>query len=115
MAEARIVASKVDKTILVVRWRHSNRQTIRRSIKILKEFNASLIGAALNMVDTANWRYSFEESSSYRAYSSYYQKTELPFWKRILFLGEQKKSRLPTVPARNNDGASDDVQKDTAA
>ncbi|MEL6829171.1 MAG: hypothetical protein AAFO63_03440, partial [Pseudomonadota bacterium] len=103
MAEARVVASKADKTILVVRWRHSNRQTVRRSIKILKEFNAGVLGAALNMVDTSNRRYSMNETSSYRAYSSYYQRQDTPFWRRILSSNRPKNTQLPTVPVNTGD------------
>lgn len=111
MAEARVVASKADKTILVVRWRHSNRQTVRRAIKILKDFNAGLLGAALNMVDTSNRRYSMNETSSYKAYSTYYQREQKLSWRTFLPFVKSKSSRLPTVPDRPRAEESDKEAK----
>ena len=98
MAEARVVTSKADKTILVVRWRHSNRQTVRRAIKILQDFNAGLLGAALNMVDTSNRRYSMNETSSYKAYSAYYHREQKLSWRSFFPFVTPRSSRLPTVP-----------------
>lgn len=115
MAEARVVASKADKTILVVRWRHSNRQTVRRAIKILKDFNAGLLGAALNMVDTSNRRYSMNETSSYKAYSTYYQREQKLSWRSFFPFLKPKSSRLPTVPDRSRTEEPGEEVKDEAA
>ncbi|MCF6329468.1 MAG: AAA family ATPase, partial [Henriciella sp.] len=60
MAEARIIASKSDKTILAVRWRHSKRQTVRKSIKLLRSFKADILGVSVNMVDLSQRRQNTE-------------------------------------------------------
>ena len=72
MAEARIVASKSDKTILLVRWRHSKRPAVKKSIRILKDFQADLLGVTLNMVDFTRRRHNQEPGVNYKAYRKYY-------------------------------------------
>jgi polysaccharide biosynthesis transport protein len=78
MAEARVVAGKVDKTILVVRWRHSSRSAARQSIALLRNFKADLLGVSLNMVDLNRRRHHRDPGASYKAYRKYYQMEEKP-------------------------------------
>ena len=72
MAEARVVAGKADKTILVIRWRRSLRSAVRQSLHLLKSFNADLLGTTLNMVDLTRRRHHKDLGASYKAYSKYY-------------------------------------------
>lgn len=72
MAESRIVASKSDKTILLVRWHHSKRQAVKKSLRILRDFQADLLGVTLNMVDYSRRRQNQEPGSNYKAYRKYY-------------------------------------------
>ena len=73
MAEARVVAGKVDKTILMVRWRHSTRAAVKQSLSLLRSFNADILGATLNMVDLNRRRHHRDPGASYKAYRKYYQ------------------------------------------
>ncbi|MCA8899820.1 MAG: polysaccharide biosynthesis tyrosine autokinase [Hyphomonas sp.] len=73
MAEARVVAGKVDKAILVVRWRQSTTQAVRQSLNLLKTFKADVLGIALNMVDLNRRRHHRDPGASYKAYRKYYQ------------------------------------------
>ena len=73
MAEARVVAGKVDKTILMVRWRHSTRAAVKQSLGLLKSFNADILGVTLNMVDLNRRRHHRDPGASYKAYRKYYQ------------------------------------------
>lgn len=72
MSEARVIAGKADKTILIVRWRHTNRNAARQSLKLLKNFNSNLLGVALNMVNLTSRRHHKDPSASNKAYSKYY-------------------------------------------
>lgn len=72
MAEARVVAGKADKTILVIRWRRSVRSAVRQSMHLLKTFNADLLGITLNMVDLTRRRHHKDPGATYKAYSKYY-------------------------------------------
>ncbi|MCR9268702.1 MAG: GumC family protein [Henriciella sp.] len=72
MAEARVIAGKADKTILIVRWRHTSRGAARQSLNLLKNFNANLLGVALNMVNLTSRRHHKDPSASNKAYSKYY-------------------------------------------
>lgn len=96
MAEARVIAKKSDKTLLVVRWRHSNRKSIRKSLRILKAFGVDVLGAVLNMVDTSNRRYGDDPASRYSAYRRYYAR-ESGFWQR-LFGRAKGRPEIPTLP-----------------
>ncbi|MEZ5945768.1 MAG: polysaccharide biosynthesis tyrosine autokinase [Hyphomonas sp.] len=73
MAEARVVAGKVDKTILVVRWRHSTTVAVKQSLNLLRSFKADLLGVTLNMVDLNRRRHHRDPGASYKAYRKYYQ------------------------------------------
>ena len=72
MSEARVVAGKADKTILIVRWRHTNRNAAHQSLKLLKNFNANILGVTLNMVNLTSRRHHKDPSASNKAYSKYY-------------------------------------------
>lgn len=92
MAEARIVAGKADKTILIVRWRHTSRGAARQSLNLLKNFNADLLGVALNMVNLTSRRHHKDPSASNKAYSKYYSMGT----RNKLFSG---KNKLPPMQA----------------
>ncbi len=72
MAEARVVAGKADKAILVVRWRHSTRSAVNQSLKLLRTFKADLLGVTLNMVDLTRRRHHRDPGATYKAYRKYY-------------------------------------------
>ena len=78
MAEARVIAGKADKTILVVRWRHSARSAVRQSLALLRNFRADLLGVTLNMVDLNRRRHHRDPGATYKAYRKYYQMDEKP-------------------------------------
>jgi exopolysaccharide transport family protein len=78
MAEARVVAGKADKTILIVRWRHSSRSAARQSLMLLRNFKADVLGVTLNMVDLNRRRHHGDLSASYKDYRKYYQMEEKP-------------------------------------
>ncbi|HBT38122.1 MAG TPA: lipopolysaccharide biosynthesis protein, partial [Hyphomonas sp.] len=73
MAEARVVAGKTDKAILVVRWRHTNRSAARQSLALLRSFKADLLGVTLNMVNLNRRRHYSDPGAGYDAYRKYYQ------------------------------------------
>ncbi|WP_291202586.1 GNVR domain-containing protein [Hyphomonas sp.] len=78
MAEARVVAGKADKTILVVRWRHSSRSAARQSLALLRNFKADILGVTLNMVDLNSSRHHRDPGATYKAYQKYYQMEAKP-------------------------------------
>ena len=78
MAEARVVAGKAHKTILVVRWRHSARSATRQSLTLLRNFKADVLGVTLNMVDLNRRRHHRDPGATYKAYRKYYQMDEKP-------------------------------------
>ncbi|WP_213268737.1 polysaccharide biosynthesis tyrosine autokinase [Hyphomonas sp.] len=78
MAEARVVAGKVDKAILVVRWRQTTRSAARQSLTLLRNFNADLLGVTLNMVDLDRRRHHRDPGATYKAYRKYYQMEAKP-------------------------------------
>ena len=78
MAEARVVAGKADKTILVVRWRHTARSAARQSIALLRNFKADMLGVTLSMVDLNRRRHHRDPGATYKAYRKYYQMESRP-------------------------------------
>ncbi|MEM6534014.1 MAG: polysaccharide biosynthesis tyrosine autokinase [Pseudomonadota bacterium] len=96
MAEARVIAGKADKTIMITRWRKTTRAAARKSVKLLETFHADLLGVVLNMVDVEQRRHHNEPGTNYRDYKKYYM-TE---GKRRLW-GNRKKSKtdVGTIPA----------------
>ena len=115
MAEARVVAGKVDKTILMVRWRHSTRAAVKQSLSLLKSFNADILGVTLNMVDLNRRRHHRDPGASYKAYRKYYQMET----KKSVFgfdfnggLGKKKGNKRPVAvqtPPEHATGKSDSV------
>lgn len=96
MAEAGVIASKTDKTILVVRWMRSRRSAVRRSLDMLKGMRAEVLGVALNMVDLTRRRHHSEESANNSAYRKYYTTEPRLEWLRW----KKKKSNVvPSTPA----------------
>lgn len=73
MAEARVVAGKVDKTMLVVRWRQTTRNAAKQSLQLLRNFKADILGVTTNMVDLNRRRHHRDPGASYKAYRKYYQ------------------------------------------
>lgn len=72
MAEARVLASKVDQVIVAAKWRSTNRQALSQSLSLLKEFNANVAGVVLTFVDMRRRRHHNYGSANYKAYSKYY-------------------------------------------
>ncbi len=98
MAEARVIAGKMDKTILIARWRKTNRATARKSVGLLKTFRADLLGVVLNMVDVDRRRHHNEPGTSYRDYKKYYMKESKPG----LFRRRKKPvADVPPIPEPN--------------
>jgi succinoglycan biosynthesis transport protein ExoP len=107
MAEARVVAGKVDKTILVIRWRRSLRSAVRQSLHLLKTFNADLLGITLNMVDLSRRRHHKDPGSTYKAYSKYYSmetKRSIFGWTKAPKPGSMTSSAQPVL---TRDGTND--------
>lgn len=95
MAEAGVIASKTDKTILIVRWLKSRRTAVRRSLDMLRGMKADVLGVALNMVDLTRRRHHTEESGSSSAYRKYY--TQESRWE---WIGGKKKPKVIPLPRR---------------
>jgi len=93
MAEAGVIASKTDKTILVVRWMRSRRSAVRRSLDMLKGMRAEVLGVALNMVDLSRKRHHSEESANNSAYRKYYTNEPRLDWM------PWRKSKPTVIPA----------------
>ncbi len=96
MAEARVVAGKADKTILVVRWRHSSRSAARQSLNLLRNFKADILGVTLNMVDLNRSRHHRDPGATYKAYQKYYQMEAKP--SMFSWLGLSKGKTNPKSP-----------------
>jgi succinoglycan biosynthesis transport protein ExoP len=73
MAEARVIVGKVDKSILIVRWRKTNLSAVRQSVSLLRSFKADVLGVTLNMVDLNRRRHHSDPGATYKAYRKYYQ------------------------------------------
>jgi polysaccharide biosynthesis transport protein len=119
MAEARVVAGKADKTILVIRWRHSARSAARQSLALLRNFKADVLGVTLNMVDLNRRRHHRDPGATYKAYRKYYQmdaKPSLFGWgeKRKPRAGSPKGSVAVQVPPSKATGRSDAADRISA-
>lgn len=75
MAETRVVTSKVDQVVVATRWRKTHRNTLRDTMKILRDFNARVAGVVLTFVDLRKRAHHGYEAASYSAYAKYYQET----------------------------------------
>jgi succinoglycan biosynthesis transport protein ExoP len=73
MAEARVVVSKVDQVVVATRWRKTNRNTLRDTMKILRDFHANVAGVVLTFVDLRKKGHHAYASANYSAYAKYYQ------------------------------------------
>lgn len=98
MAEARVVAGKTDKTILVVRWRHTTRAAARQSLALLKSFQADLLGVTLNMVNLNRRRHYSDPGASYDAYRKYYQMESKPSLFSMFRGGSKNSKTNGTIP-----------------
>ena len=102
IAEAGVVASKSDKTILIVRWMKSRRSSVRRSLEMLKSMKAEVLGIGLNMVDLTKKRHHTEQASTSSAYRKYY--TSESRWR---WIGSRRNKAMAKIPAANvNDPAA---------
>lgn len=74
VADARILAAKVDKVLYVVRWNKTPLRTAQSAIDILTECGADVAGALLTRVDIkAQARFGFKDQSDYfHEYRKYY-------------------------------------------
>lgn len=73
VAESRILASLVDRTVFVVRWNGTPREVCGLGVKHLAESGATIAGAVLSMVDVRQHaRYSYGDSGSYYGPSKRY-------------------------------------------
>lgn len=73
MAEARVVVSKVDQVVVATRWRKTQRNTLRDTMKILRDFHANVAGVVLTFVDLRKKGHHAYTSASHSAYAKYYQ------------------------------------------
>ena len=73
MAEARVVVSKVDQVVVATRWRKTQRNTLRDTMKILRDFHANVAGVVLTFVDLRKKGHHAYTSANYSAYAKYYQ------------------------------------------
>ncbi|MFZ2726918.1 MAG: polysaccharide biosynthesis tyrosine autokinase [Methylococcaceae bacterium] len=74
VADARVLASLVDKTIFVVAWDKTPRKTIKAGLEQIIKARASISGVVLQQVDLQQYgRYSYGESGYYYHYSKYSQ------------------------------------------
>jgi polysaccharide biosynthesis transport protein len=109
MAEARVIAGKADKSILIVGWRKTNLSAVRQSLALLRSFKADLLGVTLNMVDLNNRRHNADPGATYKAYRKYYQVDDKPGlfgWIRRR-AGKARPGRLrPAVSAKAAPGTS---------
>ncbi len=104
MSEARVIAGKADKTILVVRWRSSTSSAVRQSLNLLKTFRADLLGVTLSMVDLNRRRHHRDPGATYKAYRKYYQmETKAPAfsWESIVGARPQRPRTTVNGTGRN--------------
>jgi capsular exopolysaccharide synthesis family protein len=75
MTDARIISRLADATLLCVRWRETPRSTVSRSLDLLDEADARVIGVALTRVDPrAHVRSGYSDSEVYHPrYGGYYR------------------------------------------
>lgn len=72
MAETRVVTSKVDQVVVATRWRKTNRNTLRETMKILRDFHANVAGVVLTFVDLRKKAHHDYTAANYKAYAKYY-------------------------------------------
>ena len=72
MAETRVLASKVDQTVVVARWLKTNRAALKETLSVLSDFGANVTGIALNRVDMNKYHRQGYGHSGYKSYGKYY-------------------------------------------
>lgn len=72
MAETRVVTSKVDQVVVATRWRKTTRNTLRETMKILRDFHANVAGVVLTFVDLRKKAHHDYTAANYKAYAKYY-------------------------------------------
>ena len=72
MAETRVLASKVDQVVVVARWLKTNRSSLKETLTILQDFNATITGVAINRVDMNKYHRQGYGHAGYKSYSKYY-------------------------------------------
>lgn len=72
MAETRVLASKVDQTVVVARWLKTNRAALKETLSILTDFGANVTGIALNRVDMNKYHRQGYGHAGYKSYAKYY-------------------------------------------
>ncbi len=72
MAETRVLAGKVDQTVVVARWLKTNRAALKETLSILTDFGANVTGIALNRVDMSKYHRQGYGHSGYKSYDKYY-------------------------------------------
>jgi capsular exopolysaccharide synthesis family protein len=72
--DAVLLCHHASRTVLVVRWNASNRQDVRRCVRMLAEARANVVGVVLNQVDVRKYAsYAYDASNTYlRGYRKYY-------------------------------------------
>ena len=111
IAEAGVIASKTDKTILIVRWMRSRRSSVRRSLEMLKSMKADVLGIGLNMVDLSKKRHHTEQASTSTAYRKYYTSDSRWRW-----INPKRNRTVSKLPAANvNEPATDPNQDEEAS
>lgn len=75
LTEARIAAALADATVLCVRWGTTNGATLQRTLEVLRDANAKVIGTVLTRVDSrAHLRAGYADAGVYhRRYQTYYR------------------------------------------
>jgi capsular exopolysaccharide synthesis family protein len=75
MTEARIAAALADATVVCVRWGSTRGATLQRTLEVLRDANAKVIGTLLTRVDSrAHLRAGYADAGVYhRRYKTYYR------------------------------------------
>jgi succinoglycan biosynthesis transport protein ExoP len=75
MADARIIASTADATLMCIRWRSTPRSVVQNSLELLREADARVVGAVLTRVDVrAHVRSGFADAEIYHPrYGGYFR------------------------------------------
>ncbi len=76
MTEARVAAGLADATLLCVRWRSTQTQTLLRALEVLRDAHAKIIGTVLTRVDTrVHLRSGYADAGVYhRRYKAYFRR-----------------------------------------
>jgi polysaccharide biosynthesis transport protein len=74
VSDAQLLASMVDKVLLVVRWQKTGRELAQNAASLLRQAGATILGAVITQADIKkHMRYGYGDlGDSYRKYSGYY-------------------------------------------